>query len=71
MEAHQTSNLICKVRSLKSRIKTGSILEEIITLSKEAFKDLESDMAVRIRQLGNSCRKTAKSNITVEQTAGS
>jgi hypothetical protein len=36
---------------LRSRIKTHSFLEEIITSSKEVFKDLESDMAVRIRTL--------------------
>jgi len=32
---------------------------------------LESDMAVTIHQLGISTRKTAESNVTVEQTAGS
>jgi len=35
------------------------------------FKDLEFDMPVGIRQLGNATRKTAESNVTVEQTAGS
>jgi len=35
------------------------------------FKDFESDMAVGIRKLGNSTRKSAKSNDTVKQTAGS
>ena len=63
--------MICNVRSLRSRIKTRSFLEEIITLSKEVFKDLESDMAVRIRTLVDLTQKTGESNDTVKQTAGS
>jgi len=71
IEDHQVSKMICKIRSLKSRIKTGSFLEEIITLNNEVFQDYKSDMAVRIRMLGHPTRKTAESNDTVKQTAGS
>jgi len=46
IQAHQASNMICKVRSLKSRIKKGLFLKEIITSSNEVFKDVESDMVV-------------------------
>jgi len=53
-EAHEASKTICKVRSLKSRIKTRSFLEEIITSSEEVFIDFESDMAVGIRNLGDA-----------------
>ena len=48
IEAHPSSKTVCKVSSLKSRIKTSSSLEENITLSNEVFKDFESDMAVGI-----------------------
>jgi len=65
IEAHQASNMICKVWSLTSRITTRLFLEEIITSRKEVFKDFESDMAVRIRKLGSSTQKNAESNITV------
>jgi len=71
IEAHHASKMICKVRSLKSRIKTHSFLEEIITSSKEVFKDFVSDMAVDIRKLGNTTQKIAENNDTVKQTAGS
>jgi len=60
IEAYQASKMICKVRSLKSQIKTRSFLEEIITSSNEAFKDLESDMVVGSRKLGNLTRNTAE-----------
>ena len=63
--------MICKVRSLKSRIKTRSFLEEIITSSNEVFKDCVSDMAVEIQKLGNLTRETAENNDTVKQIAGS
>jgi hypothetical protein len=71
MEAHQASKMICKVRSLKSRIKTRSFLEEIITSSNEVFKDCVSDMAVEIQKLCNPTRETAENNDTVNQIAGS
>jgi len=40
IEAHQAPEMICKARSLKSRIKTHLFLEEIITNSDEVFKIL-------------------------------
>jgi len=46
-------------------------MEGIITASKEVFKNFESDMVVGIRNLGNSTRKTAQSNVAVLQIAGS
>ena len=48
-----------------------SFYEEIITSSNEMFKEYESDMAVGNRQLGNSTGETARSQVTVQQTAGS
>jgi len=70
IEAHQASNIICKVWLLKPRIKTGLFLEEIITLSNKEFKDFESDIAVGIRKLGNPTPKSAKGNDTAQPTAG-
>jgi len=63
--------MICKVRSLKLRIETGACFEQIITSRNEVFKDFESDMAGRIRMLGTQTGRTAKSNDTGKQTAGS
>jgi hypothetical protein len=63
--------IIYNVTSLTSRIETSSFLEELITSSQEVFKDFESDMAVRIRMLGDPTRETAESNDTVKRTAGS
>jgi len=71
LQAHQASNMICKVRSLKWRIMTSSLWEETITLSNEVFNDSESDVAVGIRKLGNRTRKSAQSNDTATRTAGS
>ena len=65
IEAHHASKMICKVRSLKSRIKTRSFLEEIITPRKEVFKDCESDMVVKFRMLGNPTWKIAESIVIV------
>ena len=65
MEAHQASKMNCKVRSLKSQIKTHSVLEEIITSSQEVLQDFESDMVVRIRKLGTPTQKIAKCHSTV------
>jgi len=53
IEAHQASKTICKLRSLKSRMKTRSFLEGIKTSSDDVSKDIDSDMAVEIRNLGN------------------
>ena len=63
--------MICNVRSLKSQIKTCSFLEEIITSSKEVFKDLESDLALKIKRLIDPTRETGESDDTVKQTASS
>jgi len=71
IEAHQASKMICNVSSLKSRIKTRSFLEEIITLSNVVFKDFVSDMAVEIRMLGIPTRETAGNTDTVKPTPGS
>jgi hypothetical protein len=48
-----------------------SFVEEIMTLNKEMFIDIESDMAVWITTLGDPTPETAKINDTVKQTAGS
>jgi hypothetical protein len=71
IEAHQASKIIYNIRSVRSRIKTHSFLEEIITSIKEEFKDLESDMAVRIRTLVDPTRKPGQSDDTVMQNASS
>jgi hypothetical protein len=70
IEAHQASKIICNVRSLKSRRKTRSFLVEIITSSKEVFKDFETDMAGIIITLGDPTQETANRNETVQETAG-
>jgi len=70
IEALEPSKRICKVRSLKSWIKTCSFLEEIITLRSEVFNDFESDMTVAIGKLGHRTWRTAESNDTVQHTAG-
>jgi len=64
--AHQASNMICKVRSLKSQIKMHSFLEDIITYSNKVFIDLESDMVVWIWKLCNCSWETVKSYIIAE-----
>jgi len=71
IEAHHASRMIYKVRSLKSRIKTGSFLEEMIISSNEVFKDFVCDMAVEMRKLGNTTPETAENNDTVKHTVGS
>jgi hypothetical protein len=71
IEAHQASKMICNVRFLKSRIKTCSFLEEIITSSNEVFEDCVSDMEVEIKKLGIPARETAKNKDTVMQNPGS
>jgi len=71
IEAQQPSMMVCKVRSLKLRIKICSFLEEIITSTNEVFKDVESDMVVGIRKPCNATEETAESKDTVKKTAGS
>jgi hypothetical protein len=45
-EAHQAANMSCKVRSLKSQIKTPSLLEDIRISRNKEFTDFEFDMMV-------------------------
>jgi hypothetical protein len=71
IEAHHVSKTICKQMSLKSGIKSCSLLEEIMSSSTKVLKDFESDIAVNVRNLGNATGETAESNDTVKQTAGS
>ena len=71
IEARQASKMVCKVRSLNSRMKTRSFLEEIITSSNEVFKAYVSGMAVKIRMLGIPTHETAENHDTVKQTLGS
>jgi len=51
--------------------KDTFILQEIITLSNEVFKDVESEKPVGIGMLGNPTRETKKSNVTEKLTVGS
>jgi len=71
IEAHQASKIICNVRSLKSRMKTRSFLEKIITSNNEVFNDCVSDMVVEITKLGIPTPETAENNDTSTQNTGS
>jgi len=71
IESHHASIMICNVRSLKSRRKTCSFWEEIITSSEEVLKDFESEMAVRISTLVDPTPKTGITDVTVKQTVTS
>jgi len=71
IDAHPASKKICKVTSLKSRIKTYSFLEDIRTSSIEVFKDCESDTVVGMRNLDNPTQEAAKIYVIVMQSAGS
>ena len=44
IEAHQASSMIGKVRSYQSWIKTHSVLEDILTCSRNVFDEFESDI---------------------------
>jgi hypothetical protein len=70
MDARQTSKMIGKVRLLKSRIKTDSFLNDITTSSYKVFEDLDSDIVVKIRKLGNISRETAKRYVLVIHNTG-
>jgi len=63
--------MIYNVRLLKSRPKKRSFLQEIIPWSKELFKDLKSDIAVRISTLVDPTRETGEGDDTVKQSASS
>jgi len=71
IEIHYILKMICKPRLLKSRIKTCSFLEVMMTSNNEVFKDCESDIAVAIWWLSNSTRETAKNYVVVKWNAGS
>jgi hypothetical protein len=45
IEAHHASKMICKVTLLKSRIKTPSLLEEIVTSNNDVVKHCVFEMA--------------------------
>jgi hypothetical protein len=63
--------MICNVRSLKSQLKTRSVLDEIMTSSNEVFNKCGSAMAVEIRKLSIPSRETAENNDTVTHNAAS
>jgi hypothetical protein len=46
--AYKASNMIWKVKSLNSRIKTHSFFDDTLTSIQEGLKHLQSDMAVGI-----------------------
>jgi len=71
IDAHEVSKMICNIRSLKSWLRTRSLIEEVIISSNEVSNDFESDMAVGIRKLGNPSYESAESDDTVKPTAGS
>jgi hypothetical protein len=63
--------MIGEARSVKSRIKTCSFLQQIISSHIEVFKDCESDMVVGIRIIVNTTPATAESKVIELQIAGS
>jgi len=66
VEAHQASNMICKVWSLISEIKTYSALEDINTSNNKVLKDFESIIVVGSWKLGNLTCETVKSSVMVK-----
>ena len=54
IESNIVSNMICKVSLRRSRTMTRAFLEDIIPLSNNVFKDVESNCAVAIWKLCNS-----------------
>ena len=64
--AHQLSNMICKVRSVKSWIKTYSFLQDILTSSNMKFIDWESHIAVWCWRPCYSAWETVKGDIIIE-----
>jgi len=69
IQTHQVLNMMCKLKTVKSRISTSLCLEEIETSSNVVFKDFESDMAGGIGKLGVATRQTAEINVIVELIA--
>jgi hypothetical protein len=66
IEAHQASKMICNVRSLKSRIKTGSFSEHVITSSNNVFGEFVFDIGVGNGTLRNSTWFTVKGYVIVK-----
>ena len=71
MEAYKVSNMICKVRLLKLRIKKHWFLDDMITFSHKVFEHVESDMVLGIWMLCNLSWDTVKTNVTVKYSDGS
>jgi len=55
--------MICKVRWLKSEVKTGSFVEDLRTFHTEEFKDFKFDILVGIWKLRNASWETVWSDI--------
>ena len=60
IEDHKSQNIIWNVRSLKSRISTHSILEEIKISWNEVFEDVKSDISTGVYMLGKCNRESVK-----------
>jgi len=69
--ARQASKIIWNIRLRKSRTKTRSFVEVIITSNNEVFKEFVSDKGVEIGTLGIPTRETAKYDNTATQNPGS
>jgi len=65
IEAHQTSKIMCNVRSLKSRIKTCSFFEDTMTSDNEVFRDFVSDTTGGNWTVGNLIWVTVKGYVIV------
>jgi len=65
-DVHQASNMIWRVRSYKSGVKTHSCLDDTITSNKELFLDFESDMVLGIWSLCQFSWMTVKNNDMVK-----
>lgn len=70
-KAHNVSNLICKLRSMKSWIHTCLFFKAIITSANEVFRDQESDIAVGISQDWTSSWDIVKWDVIFKQNASS
>jgi len=68
IEAHLTMNMICKVRSLKSRIITPSFLEDIITSNNAVFIDSKSDIVVGIESCLTPVERLSKVTLLLSRT---
>jgi len=66
IEANWASNIICKVRLLKSQIMTPSSVQDILTSSNEVYIDTESEIMEGIWWLHNPTCEPAISYIMVK-----